>query len=142
MGYTEIEEAIRALFVSKFDELNDNRCRVGDADGVMESMFLEGEGYGCYIDYNGGNEMTGKPFSKPVWIWSIAGVVLIQYSEDIEDKLRMIVDKTKTVFDDDPRLGGVTAHAKITDLADAYVGQVNDIPFYFLPFLIQAIEPF
>jgi hypothetical protein len=54
----------------------------------------------------------------------------------------MIVDKTKTVFDDDPRLGGVTAHAKITDLADAYVGQVNDIPFYFLPFLIQAIEPF
>jgi len=142
LSYTEIEEAVKDLFISHFDELDEDRCRISDADGVIDSMFASGEMYGCYIEYNGGTEMSGKPFSKPVWVWSVAGVILIQYSADIEAKLRVMVDKTKTVFDDDPRLGGASSYAKIVDLADAYIGNVNDIPFYFLPFLIEAIEPF
>lgn len=142
MGYTEIEEAVKVQFIAHFDELDDERCRIGDADAVIDSMFSSGEHFGCYIEYNGGAEMTKRPFKIPVWVWSIAGIFLIQYSDNIETKLRVIIDKAKTVFDDDIRLGGATIKVKIVDLADAYIGQVNDTPFYFLPFLIEAIEPF
>ena len=142
MTYTAIEDAVQVRFVDHFSELNDDRCRKGDADGVVDSMFSEGEKYGCYIEYNGGSEMSKKPFKTTVWVWSIAGVFMIQYSDDIESKLRVIVDKFRTVFEDDHTLGRTTTRIQIMDLADAYIGQVNDIAFYFLPFLLEAIEPF
>ena len=142
MAYTEIEKAIKDRFIEHFSELDADRCRIGEADAVVESMFSSAELYGCYIEYNGGSEMTKRPFNAAVWVWSVAGIFLLQYSDDIESKLRVIVDKAKTVFDEDTRLGGTTIKVKIVDLADAYIGQVNDIPFYFLPFLIEAIEPF
>ena len=142
MGYTVIEEAVREQFIAHFDELDDKRCLIGDADKVVDNMFSSGELFGCYIEYNGGSELDRRPFKTSVWVWSIAGIFLIQYSDEIEDKLRVIVDKAKSVFDDDIRLGGVAIRVKIVDLADAYIGQINDTPFYFLPFLIEAIEPF
>ena len=142
MSYTAIEDALQVRMVAHFSELNDERCRKGDADAVVESMFKEGEEYGCYIEYNGGSQLSRKPFKTTVWVWSIAGVFMIQYSDDIESKLRVVVDKFRTVFADDHTLGGTTIRIQIMDLADAYIGQVNDIPFYFIPFLLEAIEPF
>jgi len=142
MGYTEIEKAVKVRFIEHFSELDEDRCLIGDADKVVDSMFKSGESLGCYIEYNGGGEMDRRPFKTSVWVWSIAGIFLIQYSDNIEDRLRVIIDTVKTVFDDDTRLGGTTIRIKIVDLADAYIGQINDTMFYFLPFIIEAIEPF
>ena len=142
MTYTAIEDAIQTQFISHFSELNEERCRKGDADGVIDAMFKEGSEYGCYIEYNGGAQLDRKPFKSTVWVWSIAGVFMIQYSDDIESKLRVVVDKFRTVFADDHTLGRVTTRVQVSDLADAYIGQINDVSFYFLPFLLEAIEPF
>lgn len=142
MTYTAIENAVKDQFISHFSELSETRCLIGDADGVIEAMFSEGEEYGCYIEYNGGAQLDRRPFKSTVWIWSVAGVFMIQYSDDIESKLRVIVDQFRNIFADDHMLGGVTTRVQVSDLADAYIGQINDVAFYFLPFLLEAIEPF
>jgi hypothetical protein len=142
MSYSEIEIAVESRIIEHFEELDENRVKRGKADDVFQNMYTSGEMYGCYLEYNGGQEMDKRPFKTPVWVWSIAGVILLQYDADIEDRLRVIIDRLQTVFDEDHTLGRVAGRVKIVDMADAYIGEINDTPFYFLPFLMEAIERF
>ena len=142
MSYSEIENAIKGQFISHFSQLDEERCQIGDVDKVIGNMFSSGERFGCYVEYNGGTEMEGKPFNKSVWVWSIAGIFIIQLSDTIEADLRVIIDRMALMYSSDHTLNGVTPRVRLVDLADAYIGEVADTPFYFLPFLIEAVEPF
>jgi len=140
-GYTVIENALIAKLLVDFStELSAERCRSGDPDGVLNSMFDAGAEYGCFIEYNGGRPDDLSPFKTVTWIWSFLGFFLIQRVDDIEIKLRAIVDKLCVLFDDDHTLGGCTPAARFANIGVADVVKINDTPFYWLPFEVEALD--
>jgi hypothetical protein len=141
VGYSVIEAALVNKLVAHFSaELSASRCKAGDPDSVFTALFSEGADYGCFLEFNGGREDSQRPFDKPVWVWSLAGVLVIRYGDDIESKLRALVDKLAGIFVHDHTLGGVTPRIRLVDIGDAEPGQVNDTPFYWLPFIAEAID--
>jgi hypothetical protein len=110
-------------------------------DGALLAIFDEGADYGCFIEYNGGREDSRKPFDRSVWIWSMVCVIAIKYdAATIEEKMRAAVDKLATMFDGDHTCGGVSPLVRIVDLGDAQPVNVNEFPFYWLPFIVEAID--
>jgi hypothetical protein len=140
--YDVIESALRDLILTKFpDELTEERCKIADPDKLFEEMFRtrsDGSPYGCLLDYGDGREDTSQPFKHQVWIWTIVGIFMIRYNDDIETQARMIIRKLKRLFVDDHTIGGVTVKAKMVAINPPEPTQVNDVPHYFIPFVVEA----
>lgn len=141
IGYSAIEQAILAKLVSVFpSELDPARCTAGDPDAMFTAIFDAGAEYGCFVEFNGGAETNQQPFKMPVWVWQFAAVFVIRYGDGIEAKLRTIVDRLALAFAEDHTLGGITPRVRIVEIGDAEPGDVNEVPFYWLPFIIEAID--
>lgn len=141
MSYTSIENGLIQRFVEHFQgDLTEDRISAGDPDTVVDAIFQGNKNYGVVLEHGGGREDVNKPFTKPVWIWSIDGVFFIRYSDDVENRLRYIVDKLSTLLVDDFRLGGTTPMAKFTSIYSPEPATINDIPFYWLSFTIEALD--
>lgn len=143
IGYTAIEEAVRQRIVTVFsEELNDARCKAGDVDGVIRAMFEENSPYGVFLDFGRGVTDPDSPFNTQIWTWTVVGVFLIHYTGlETEQNLRSIVDKFPSLLAPPYHaLGGSSALAKVIFLGDPEPGQVGDIPFYWLPFTVSAID--
>lgn len=141
MAYTSIENALIQRFLVHFEgDLTEDRISAGDPDAVMNAMFQGNKNYGVVLEHGGGREDQDKPFTRPVWIWSIEGVFFIRYGDDVEERLRYVVDKLSTLFVDDFRLGNTTPMAKFTTIYAPEPATVNDIPFYWLSFSIEALD--
>ena len=65
---------------------------------------------------------------------------LVRFDGDpakIEADARQIVDQVITIFDDKHTLGGLAAIAKVVSIDEPLPSTVNDVPFYWIPFLID-----
>lgn len=143
VGYETIESAVIQRILEVFDvELEPDRVSSGDIDAVFDGIMREETiyEYGAWTDFGGGRQDNQKPFKTPVWIWTIVGFLVIQRSDTIEQKLRSAVTKILGLFDEDHTLGGVTPYIRVVAIGEGQVVNVNDIPFYFLPFTIEAFD--
>jgi hypothetical protein len=140
-AYGPVESALIDKFVSHFSaELNGDLVKAGKLDELIQNISLQNADYGVLLEFNGGIEDSGKPFVRPVWIWETAGIFLIRYrgdDEDIETKLRDAVDKLAVLFEDDHTIGGTTPFAKFRVIDPSEPAQINDISFYWVPFVIS-----
>lgn len=148
IGYKALETAVVTKFLSHFStELNAARCRAGDMDGVFDSIFTENVDYGCFFEFNGGGQKPLPAQTKNHWVWSIIGAFVIRFKDepdiagdDIETKLRNIVDRMATVFDSDRTLAGSTPLVEVVEIGRAEPVKVNDVAFYWVPFGIDIFD--
>ncbi len=144
MSYSVIEEAIRQALVAHYpDDLNDNRCRRGDVDGVYEAMMSEGANVGCLIEYAGGERLIDPPFQGRVWNWLTTCFLFVRYQGDnalIESEARRLIDILWSLFADDHTLGGVTPAVKLSAILQPEPGKINDTPLYWITFHIEALD--
>jgi hypothetical protein len=139
-GYEVYEDAVVSKFIGYFDELDDKRCMAADVDAVVNNMLLENSKFGCYVDFNGGSDEPRKAFNTSMWAWSMVGIFLIRFSDTIEDDLRTIVNKLSLAFAGDHTLGGITPFVHLISIGVPESGDINDTPYYFLPFVIEVID--
>lgn len=143
MSYSAIEEELRKCFINHFPELSEATCKISDLDGVFLSMMEKDLPLGCILDFAGGGKQPVHPFKDPIWSWEIGGVFYIRFMGDpkkTDDLLRETVDGLQTVLDKDPRLNGTSALATMIVIEPPEPGKINDMPFYFLPFLVRALD--
>lgn len=142
VGYEAIENAVIARLMEQFPELSTERCRGGGLDEVLDAMWSEDATYGCLVDFGGGRDMgVAKPFSTDGWIWTILGVMMIRYSPTIEQDMRATTLKLATLLSGNAsHLGGLVPFAKVVRMSEPDPVQVNDQPFYWLYFEIEATD--
>jgi hypothetical protein len=142
VGYETIERAVIGRLLENFPEdLSATRVKAGDSDSVIDAIFSEeNANCGVYLEFGGGRP-DRETFKDQHWKWTIAGVFLIRY-HDVSDekKVREIATKLARLFAVDARLGGVTPLARITDIDVAEPTRINDIPFFWLPFIVEALD--
>lgn len=141
-GYSAIEQAVLDELLNIFsDELDSDRVAAGNLDSVLENLLKEPEGlYGLWTEFGGGSMETRKPFKTLVWTWTIQAVFVIRKTDDIETNMRSIVDKLATLFADDHTLGNVSPYVRLVGIGDAAIITINDVPFYWVPFNVEAVD--
>lgn len=140
MTYTTIENAVVSKFIEKFPELNANRCKPGDVDQVLDALFNEGAKMGCVLEFDGGVQDVNRPFNQQVFTWKIIGIIMIRYTDEVEGDLRSVLDRLPHVFTNDHTLSGVTPLVKLASVSSAEPILVNETPFYWVDFSLEAIE--
>lgn len=140
LAYSSIEAAALEELKTHFSAyLSDTRCQIADIDAIVDAIFSEGSKFGCLIDFRSGSDTPRKPYNKDVWAWEIMGLFLIRFSETIEVDLREIVSLLPSTFSNNRRLSGLAANVKVSVIDRPEVADINDVPFYFIPFTIDAI---
>jgi hypothetical protein len=144
--YTEIENAIVDAIYSHFDDdFVDDKDQVvaGSIDVLLKQLLGESKKYGCLVEFGGGGRTRVEPFKHPIWQWSIICVFMIRYTGDVQDvegKLRSVINRLSTLFKQDHTVGGITPRARIERIDQAEVTQMNDVPMYWVPFEISVLE--
>jgi hypothetical protein len=144
MSYSDIEAAVIEEIVTHFEGyLTPRTVMGGESDALFEEMFTEGRNYGVLIEYAGGGRPENETFKGAIWEWVMVCVFMIRFSGDvseIEDSLRAIVDRMGSLFQQDPRLAGVSPRVYLNRIDPPDVVEVNNFPMYWLPFEIIAWE--
>lgn len=142
--YQDIENAVIQMLLTEFpDRLDETRCVAGNIDGVFASLEKSDIATvvdGVVLEFGGGTSKPRQTIGNINWAWIIAGIWLIRYHPDIENALREVVSRIPILFQENPRLGGVTPLAYITEIGDPIIGKINDVSFYFVPFFIEALD--
>lgn len=143
-GYTELERAVLDKFLSVFNtKLVAERVTAGNPDQVHDEILSDetGNPYGVWTEFGGGRMDSRQPFSKLVWIWRVNGIFVIQYEGDeTETSMRDIVDVMFSMFQGDHTLGNKTPYVRMISIGDAYPAEINNIKFYWIPFVIDVID--
>lgn len=142
IGYQVLEQAVKERVVLIFG-LEDDLCQKGDVDALFQAVQQRGAPLAFLLEYAGGERMRDAPFNGKAWLWHMNGYALIRFDGDtakIEADARQIVDKIITLFDGTHTLGSLAALAVITDIDEPLPSTVNDVPFYWIPFLINVTE--
>lgn len=141
MSYEIIEAAVVARLVEHFDEFDTDRCKAGELDAVIDNLFSTGERFACVIEYFGAGRHSSQRFSQEVWRWDIGGIIMVRYEADtIEADLRTIIDKLSTAFGPGYRRIGGADLVTLVEIDQPDVAEINEVRFYWLPFLVAAIE--
>jgi hypothetical protein len=140
-GYSVIEAKVVDAFKAAFQAEMGDRVSAGDIDRVMTDMLTGEYTYGCLFEFGGGAARSREPFRTPVWTWVIDGMIMIRYTDSatIEQQLRQVIDKLPGMFDDHT-LGNTTPMVELVRIASAETVTVNDVPFYWLNFTIEALD--
>lgn len=145
--YTAKEQAIVDHVFEIFEDAGkmDHKDQVvaGAIDILFKQVIGETKKYGCIIDFGGGVRTKVEPFAKRIWSWAVIGVILIRYkgeAKEMEDELREAVNLLAGLFEGNHTLGGITPLVQIERIDQADVTQLNDIPFYWLPFQMTILE--
>jgi hypothetical protein len=139
-GIVAIKQGVLARVLEHFsDELDDDRCKIADTDAIFKAIFMSSEKYfGCVLDNGPAREMVDEVYKKQHWAWQIWGVFFIQYNDDIEVQADQIIDKLAVMFAPDHTLGGLSPKVKMVEIGIPEPNQVNDVAFYFIPFVVEA----
>jgi hypothetical protein len=150
--YLFVENLVVQRLIAHFpDELSESRCKAGKVDQVLEAVFKENANYGCVVDFGGGSDDLDKAFARPQWTWRLVGVFLIRLAagedsedptEQIEINLRRIIDKLPHLFGSPGQetLDRQVGFVRVVSVDVPELGDVNDVPFYFLPFTVTVID--
>jgi len=143
VGYAPLEQAVIEQMLTKFPaELDVTRVKGGDIDTVLDAMFTNGFTHGCVFEMGGGREGSGESFEKNAWVWSLFGYYIIRYTDDvdIEAVMRDVTSRISSLFDNNRRLHDLTPLARVTRIEAPEPVQVNDIPFYWITFIVDVID--
>lgn len=115
-----------------------------DMYSVAESVYGTNLEYGMWLEFGGGEPDVMQPFRKPVWIWTIDGVLLIKYQgTDLETEILLgdrIDDLFKTFVTPNHAITDVTPFVKVAWIGKPDAVSVEDTPFYFLPFVVRIVD--
>ena len=138
-GYSTIETAVKDRFIAYFSDILDStNTQIGDVDAVLDSIFTNDGDYGVVFEFGGGRP-DPQTFAKAEWRWSIDGVFLIRYrGDETEDALRSIIDRLANIFTGVETLNNVAAFLRVSGINLAEPATINDIPFYWMPFSVEA----
>lgn len=136
--YEVYEDALCAHLITSFpNHLSATRCKSADPDTVLTAIFEENSLYGCVLDFGRGFEDSREPFKTQVWVWQIVGIFFVRFDESVEPHARQIISILKRLFENDHTLGGVSPRVRMVGIETPEPTQVNDIPFYFIPFTVE-----
>lgn len=140
VGYQVIEPLVIQALINMFPSwLSADNVKAGDLDAIFDDMLSNNKTYGCLVEYDAGVP-DHEVFRRGSWRWSIGGIFFIRYDSNIETNLRSVLTPLAQLFDSDPDLGGMVVLAKIVSIGTPEPAQVNDIPFYWLPFLVHVYD--
>ncbi len=144
MGYKAIEEALSQRILFTMAAYVDETTVVKSSVDRLFTALQEGQkDYGCLIDYAGGHRLEEAPFNGKMWRWIITGAFLMRYNGDdaaIEAAARDFVDATFAILDGDHTLGSTCGVARLETISPPQPASINDVPFYWLLFEIEALE--
>ena len=145
--YTAKEQAIVDHIFGLFEDAGkmDHKDQVvaGAIDVLFAQVLGEQKKYACIIDFGGGVRTKVEPFAKRIWSWAVIGVILIKYTgevKEMEEELRGTINLLAGLFEGNHTLGGITPLVQIERIDQAEVTQLNDVPFYWLPFQMTILE--
>jgi hypothetical protein len=142
IGYQALEQAVKGRVVTVF-ELNASLCQAGDVDALFQALQQTGAKLGFLLEYAGGERVHDAPFNGKSWLWHMNGYALVRFDGDsakIEIDARQIVDTVINLFDGSHTLGNLAAVARVNEIDEPLPSTVNDVPFYWIPFLINVME--
>ena len=144
VGYRAIEKAARDKIRAHFgDLLTENSCVAADLDRLFKEIQMNDRDLGCIIDYADGSRQQGAPYTKQMWQWRIGGFFMVRHRGDpvqTDDAARLVIDKIYSIFEDDHTLGGLTPFVRVESIDQPEAGDLNDIPFYWIYFVIEALD--
>lgn len=141
-AYSACENAVVSRFIAYFPgKLNDERCKAGDIDAVIDKVYQEGNTFGCFFDFAGMRTSGRSPVDTQFALWDIDGVFVIRHTSnaETEENLRQILDTLPSVFDNDRRLGGAVDKVTITGIGRPEPVKIDSVSFYWLPFIVTAM---
>lgn len=140
--YLPIETELLARLLDAFpDHLEANRCLAGELDEVLDNIFEGDHKYGCVVEFGGGYPGDGRVFDALTWVWRFEGVFFIRYTdnETIETDMRSVILPLSNLLTPEyARLEGTTPRALVREIARPLLQQVGDVPFYWIPFVVEA----
>jgi len=140
-GYYPCESAVISELIDIFDGLNANNCKSGDLDAVLAYILgsTQASEMGCYIEYFSGYHKALEPYKQMIWVWIMQGVILLRVSlPTVEADIRNIINTLSTFGQTDHTLGGVTSRTFISLIDQPKAVKINDVPYYWLPFVVEA----
>lgn len=137
--YDAIEEMVRAEIVTHVDELDDDFVIRGDLDSLIDNIFEKDGEIGVYVDFMGGRRSyPSEEFKSRMWVWVVMVMVLVRFTPTIEDDLRRIIGKFATLFGESHTINGQVVRAEVTTIDQPEPGTVNDVPFYWMPVIVNV----
>jgi hypothetical protein len=141
VGFTTSELAVRDVMAANFQDLVPDECCVaGNLDSLLDAMFSRAAPFGIYLDYGGGRPKNAKVFGKNSWTWNVTGFVIMHYSDEVDGLLRQVIDRLHQLFITNPTLDKKVSFAEILEIAAPEMSQINDTPFYWLPFTVSVTD--
>ena len=142
IGYEVIENAVQARVTTVFG-LDVSLCEKGNIDSLYDAMQKQGAKIGFLLEYAGGERVKNPPFNGKSWAWYMNGYAVVRYagdSDQIEVDARKNIDRITTLFDGSHTLGGSAAVAWIEEIEQPIPSTINDVPFYWIPFVMMILE--
>ncbi len=142
IGYTRIEAAVKSRIVNRFG-VDETLCQQGDIDVLFTALQSAGAPLGFLLEYAGGTRLKDAPFNGRMWGWHMNGYALVRFegdTEKIEDDARVIVDRLTGLFEQAHTLDGLVAVTFISEIDMPIPSNINDVPFYWIPFTVEVME--
>lgn len=140
-NYTDIEEAIKEEIVSHFSDYLTADFVDHNLDRVWENMIEHSQDCGVYLELGEGRRIQNPdmPLGR-IWQWETDGIFIVRFrdSDQIEDKVREIAGLLASLFQQNPRLGGVVSYVYINLVDRPQPVTINDIASYWFGFEIQS----
>jgi len=140
---TDFYNALVDLLISSDAlQLTDDSCN-DDIDKINENFMGEDEGYGCLVMFGGGSRQTREVFRGFQWTWRFFCFFLLRYrpvnidEPTIEEEVKIVSDTLKKLFDGDHTLGNLTPKAEIAAIDLPETENINNQPYYFIPFTVE-----
>lgn len=140
--YDDIVSELFSLFGDHFPEMSEDSIQDGDLDAVIAAMTVKEVTQGCVFSFISGSPHGGDAHSNS-WNYLFGGVVLIQLKDldTIEAERRKVISRLSTfaIPVNVRRLNGIVKKLEVSSIERAREGDINDHPFYFVPFSISVI---
>ena len=142
IGYSVCESAVITELINiSSGTFTSNNCTSGDLDKVVRYILgtTNTPAVGCYIEYLSGYRRQFEPYKQMIWAWNMRGIVLLRTNmETVEEELRELIDMLSTFGYNDHTLGGITKNAFISSIDQPSPVRINDVPYYWLPFVVET----
>lgn len=143
--YEVLEKAIADTIANKFSDILSPEVVVqSDIDRLFERMQNTDSTYGCLVEFCEAQKLTNSPFNGQMWQWTLFGNFLIRYrgsNEDIQSQTKKFLNRIRFTFENNKTLGGLVAKVDVVKIETPAASTINEVPFMWIMFVIEALEP-